>query len=227
MREELILLLSGGLVIVSLLALLLLLRGRRLRRAAAEARAELERTRPQQRVSYLAMDDVYRAKRMRGRAADALLRFVLLLLLGGAVLGYALFDWSRFGFGQEWPLAIASVRESQAQQLVTSQGGGFNLRYRLHAVYAYTTENGQTFTRTVTNESATQTERDAFVQRYAVGELVPVYYHPLFPQIAFNTPTGPIYIYGLLGVGFVLILLALWQLSTSLALYGQARQMNR
>lgn len=226
MREDLILLLSSGLVIVSLLALLLL-RGRRLRRAAAEARAELERTRPQQRVSYLAMDDVYRAKRMRGRATDALLRFVLLLVLGGAVLGYALFDWSRFDFGQEWPLAIASVSESQAQQLVTSQSGGFNVRYGLRAVYAYTAENGQTFTRTVTNESATQAERDAFVQRYAVGELVPVYYHPLFPQIAFNTPTGPLYIYGLLGVAALLLLLALWQLSTSLALYGQARQMSR
>lgn len=212
--------LGAGLVIVTLIALIALFRLMRLSGQGREPRKS-------DPMDFMAIEYAHRAKGLRRKARGRLFEFALLVVLIAIILGAALWDWRQIDFGEEWPLAIASVTRLDVLQLSSArEGGGFDISYQLTVDYAYQV-NGMVYDGQFMENAATETARDQLSNRYARGQQVVVWYHPVFPQIEFTESFGRTYNLIALAIGALLSLWAIRLLYQCFGLFATAREYER
>lgn len=160
------------------------------------------------------LDRQYARQKYWRLSGKRLLTFLLTGILGALLIGLGVWDWSSADFGDEWPLAIATVQSMSSRQVLGEASQG--VTYELRAEYTF--EFNTRVQRGVISQSgATQAQSDAFVERYAQGNPIAFYVHPNFPQIHTQTLVNPAYNAVPIGIGAVLALIAVVSLISGLA----------
>jgi hypothetical protein len=124
---------------------------------------------------------------------------VCLLLLGGL-------DWQAMNFRDQWPMAQATITDSIGYQ--QNSRPGLEDYPDTYAVYYRYTINEESYTGETRLKVFPMT-RDEAAARYAPGQTLLVWYHPIWRSLSFASKMTPVYDIAILCVGGFLAVVSL------------------